>query len=149
MSNNIIPYRSEDHEQLVGIWHRAVVATHHFLTEEDIQFFHEMVRNEALTGVELWTHYDEANKPTGFIGLDGTKVEMLFVDPVRHGQGIGRALLKHAEELKGNLLQVDVNEQNEGACAFYRRYGFVQTGRSELDGSGKPFPLLHLELRQS
>ncbi|MFG0216780.1 acetyltransferase, partial [Brevibacillus porteri] len=28
------------------------------------------------------------------------------------------------------------------------RYGFVQTGRSELDGSGKPFPLLHLDLQR-
>jgi len=26
--------------------------------------------------------------------------------------------------------------------------GFVQTGRSELDGEGNPFPLLHLKLQQ-
>jgi putative acetyltransferase len=37
-----------------------------------------------------------------------------------------------------------VNEQNEGACAFYRKLGFRQVGRSELDDSGRPFPILHL-----
>ncbi|MEK8130351.1 acetyltransferase [Paenibacillus filicis] len=142
----IVSYRKEDHEQLVDIWLRAVRATHTFLTEEDIEFFHTMVRDEALTAVELWTALDEAGVPVGFIGLDGTKVEMLFVDPDRHGQGTGRRLMEHAVQLKGPAITVDVNEQNEGAHAFYLRLGFVQTGRSELDGSGKPFPLLHLAL---
>jgi putative acetyltransferase len=41
-------------------------------------------------------------------------------------------------------LRVDVNEGNPGALAFYRRLGFTQTGRSPLDGAGRPYPLLHL-----
>jgi putative acetyltransferase len=39
---------------------------------------------------------------------------------------------------------VDVNEQNVGAVAFYRRIGFEVEGRSEVDSTGKPFPLLHM-----
>jgi len=39
---------------------------------------------------------------------------------------------------------VDVNEQNEQAVAFYRRLGLEVEGRSEVDGMGKPFPLLHM-----
>ncbi|SDE46147.1 putative acetyltransferase [Paenibacillus sp. UNCCL117] len=142
----IISYRIEDHDALTDIWLRAVRQTHHFLSEEDIAFYHRLVRDEALQAVELWTALGEDGKPAGFIGLDGAKVEMLFVDPERHGRGIGRRLLDHAAELKGRGLSVDVNEQNEAALAFYKRYGFVQTGRSELDGSGRPFPLLHLAL---
>lgn len=43
-------------------------------------------------------------------------------------------------------LSVDVNEQNPQAVGFYLHYGFVQTGRSPLDGEGRPFPLLHMSL---
>ncbi|KAF9119149.1 hypothetical protein BGX30_004055, partial [Mortierella sp. GBA39] len=103
---------------------------------------------QALKHVEVWVEKDDSGVPLGFIGLDGSMVEMLFVDPDRHGQGIGTGLLRYAEQLKGGRLRVDVNEQNDGAYAFYQRYGFVRTGRSELDGSGRPFPLLHLELKR-
>lgn len=38
---------------------------------------------------------------------------------------------------------VDVNEQNPDALAFYEGRGFVIKGRSETDGEGRPFSLLH------
>ncbi|WP_435920859.1 acetyltransferase [Paenibacillus sp. DYY-L-2] len=144
MTNAIFPFEEHHHDTLVDIWHRAVVHTHSFLSEEDLQFYHNLVRNGALREVELWIEVNEKEQPIGFIGLNGTKIEMLFVDPVHHGQGVGRRLIQHAERLKGARLQVDVNEQNEGAYAFYQRLGFVQTGRSELDDSGRPYPLIHL-----
>ncbi len=145
----ITPYQERDHDLLVDIWYRAVRLTHTFLSDSDIQFYHTMVQNGALREVEIWVGRNENNEPTGFIGLDGTKIEMLFVDPEYHGLGIGSSLIKHIQKLRRSTVQVDVNEQNEGACAFYKRFGFVQTGRSELDGSGKPFPLLHLEYRST
>ncbi|MBB6670390.1 acetyltransferase [Cohnella nanjingensis] len=147
MLNEISPYEEKDHDRLVDIWYRAVRLTHTFLAESDIQFYREIVQNGALREVEIWVARNEKQEPTGFIGLVGTKIEMLFVDPESHGRGIGSRLIKHAQQLKGSMLQVDVNEQNDGACAFYKRFGFVQIGRSELDGSGKPFPLLHLEYK--
>ncbi|OPH47149.1 GNAT family acetyltransferase [Paenibacillus ferrarius] len=146
MHNEIVSYQVKYHDKLVDIWHRAVIQTHTFLTEEDINFYHKMVQNEALQSSEVWLELNTSQVPIGFIGLDGMKIEMLFVDPEFHGQGVGSRLINHAEKLKGSTLQVDVNEQNEGAVAFYKKFGFVQIGRSELDGSGNPFPLLHLEL---
>ncbi|MBB3127926.1 putative acetyltransferase [Paenibacillus rhizosphaerae] len=144
----ITAYVEKDHDQLVDLWYRAVRETHAFLTEADIAFYRQIVDEQALKLVEVWVEKDDSGVPLGFIGLDGSMVEMLFVDPDRHGQGIGTRLLQYAEQLKGSGLRVDVNEQNEGAYAFYKRYGFVRTGRSELDGSGRPFPLLHLELQR-
>jgi putative acetyltransferase len=41
-----------------------------------------------------------------------------------------------------------VNEQNPQGVAFYRHMGFGQVGRSELDGQGNPFPLLHMRLNR-
>jgi len=145
MLNEIVTFQEKDHDKLVNIWYQAVSHTHKFLTQKDIEFYYNMVQNGALREVEIWVELNENKEPTGFIGLDGTKIEMLFVDPNYHGKGIGSRLIKHAQDIKGSSLKVDVNEQNDGAYAFYKRFGFVQTGRSELDGSGRPFPLLHLE----
>lgn len=147
MSYGIVAYQEKDHDRLVDIWYKAVVHTHTFLTDKDIQFYHEMVKNGALKEVEIWVEINENAEPTGFIGLNETKIEMLFVDPEYHGKGIGSRLIHHAIKIKGRNLQVDVNEQNDGAYAFYKRLGFVQVGRSELDNSGQSFPLLHLELK--
>ncbi len=69
--------------------------------------------------------------------------------PALHGQGLGRQLLDHVICADPSTAwTVDVNEQNPGATRFYERYGFVRIGRSELDASGRPFPLLHLALRR-
>jgi putative acetyltransferase len=81
----------------------------------------------------------------GFIGVEGDEVAMLFVHPDRRGQGIGSRLLKHAVVALG-ATRLDVNEQNEQALGFYRRMGFTVVGRSERDSTGKPYPLLHLQL---
>lgn len=70
-------------------------------------------------------------------------VEMLFVDPAHSSNGIGSALLQHATDGYTTAL-VDVNEQNPAAFEFYKRRGFQVVGRSERDGQGEPFPILHL-----
>ncbi|MNQ49299.1 putative N-acetyltransferase YjaB [compost metagenome] len=136
------PLSPADRQRLVEVWEDAVRATHHFLSEDDIQFFKPLVRDAYLDSVQLACLRDATSRIAGFIGTAGENVEMLFVDPARHGQGIGRALLEHA--LAEGACKVDVNEQNPQAVGFYLRLGFVQYDRSEVDGSGKPFPILHL-----
>lgn len=89
---------------------------------------------------------DEAGRVVGFVGVEQDKVEMLFIHPAWRGRGIGSRLLKYAFNVLGARL-VDVNEQNEQAVGFYLRMGFEVEGRSELDSTGKPFPLLHMRLR--
>lgn len=134
-----------DHPRLLDIWLRAVRATHHFLQPSDIDALLPQLRDAYLPAVELWVAVDLEDKPLGFIGLNENHVEMLFVDPDLHGQGIGRALLDFCRRSR-DTLSVDVNEQNPQAVGFYLHYGFVQTGRSPLDGEGRPFPLLHMAL---
>jgi putative acetyltransferase len=132
-----------DHDLLVEIWLSAVRATHHFLTEGDIQNLLALVRKGALDGLEIWVLCGEEGKPIGFMGLSDSKVEALFLEPEYHRCGGGRRLLQHARQLKGPLT-VDVNEQNPDAVRFYEACGFVLEGRSELDSSGLPFPILHM-----
>lgn len=44
-----------------------------------------------------------------------------------------------------HILKVDVNEQNPQAEGFYEKMGYRQIGGSDLDGMGKPYPLLHFQ----
>lgn len=134
-----------DHPYLLNIWLRSVRATHHFLKESDIEELLPQLRDIYLPAVELWVAVDAEDCPLGFVGLNENHVEMLFIEPGLRGKGIGRTLLDHARRSR-NQMSVDVNEQNPDAVGFYLHYGFIQTGRSPLDGEGCPFPLLHLSL---
>lgn len=140
--------RLDEHGILLDIWLRSVRATHTFLTEADIQFFLPLVRDLALPALELWVLATDDDVPVGFMGLSGSKLEALFLAPEVLRRGGGRQLVEHARSLKGEL-RVDVNEQNPGAVRFYEACGFVLEGRSELDSTGRPFPLLHLRLKRS
>lgn len=134
-----------DFSRVVEVWEASVRATHHFLSETDIQVFKPLVLN----GLSQMTHLDGVRNHQGdvigFIGVVEDKIEMLFISPSCRGQGLGRQLIKHAVGSLG-ATKVNVNEQNEQAVGFYQRMGFEIEGRSELDGMGKPFPLLHLRL---
>lgn len=90
--------------------------------------------------------FDDAGKPVGFLGVEGDMIEMLFVSPELFGAGVGRRLLNYATKTLG-ARRLDVNEGNSGARGFYEHMGFAVVGRSEIDGQGRPFPLLHMELQ--
>lgn len=135
--------KPNDYAQLLDIWLRSVRATHTFLTEDDIQSLLPLVRDEALPQLELWVLCSDTDMPIGFMGLAGAKVEALFIAPEWCRQGGGRLLLDQARRLKGKLA-IDVNEQNPEALRFYLANGFKEIGRSEVDDSGRPFPLIRL-----
>ena len=133
-----------DFAEATDVWEASVRATHDFLREEDIQKMKPLVRDEYLHLVTLFGIRDADGRITGFIGVAGNKIEMLFIHPDARGRGIGKRLLEFATGPLG-ADEVDVNEQNAQAVGFYLHAGFKVTGRSELDGQGQPFPLLHLK----
>jgi putative acetyltransferase len=139
------PVVPADVPRLVEVWEASVRATHHFLSEADIQFFKPAVRDELVGALELACVRDGHGRLVGFVGVAHGKVEALFIHPALRGLGVGRTLLEHAVRTLG-ATRVDVNEQNEQAVGFYRRMGFETEGRSPVDGLGKPFPLLHMRL---
>lgn len=134
--------RHEDGALLVDLWRRSVDATHHFLSAEDRQAIDGEVCG-FLPHAPVVVAVDENDKPHGFMLIDGTHMEALFVDPDVRGTGIGRQLLQHGLSEHGTL-STDVNVQNSQAVGFYQRMGFVETGRSEVDSQGRPYPLIHL-----
>ncbi|WP_217177057.1 GNAT family N-acetyltransferase [Streptomyces sp. AC495_CC817] len=133
----------EEYRALAEIWGSAVRATHDFLAEDDFVRIRENLVPAYFPAVELLVA-ERAGRPVGFAGIAEGSLEMLFVSDEARGQGVGSALLAEAVSAHG-VTVVDVNEQNEGAHGFYLRHGFVEVGRSELDGDGRPYPILHLQ----
>ncbi len=138
----------KEYKEVVTIWEASVRATHHFLSEEDIQYFKPLILNSYLDAVELRCIRDTNKKIIGFLGVADQHVEMLFIHPDFMGKAVGKNLLNFAiESLK--VTKVDVNEQNEQAVGFYTYFGFETVGRSELDATGKPYPIVHMELNKN
>jgi putative acetyltransferase len=139
---SIRPARAADGARLIDIWRRAVDATHDFLDEGDRQAIDQEVSG-FLPQAPAWLATDADDCAVGFMVIDGTHMDALFIDPDWHGKGVGRSLVEHGLALHP-AMTTDVNEQNEGALTFYERMGFARTGRSDCDGQGRPYPLLHL-----
>jgi putative acetyltransferase len=135
---------SRDRAGLVALWLAAVRASHHFLGEAEIEALLPAVIAEIhCHALELWVLCDRGDEPVAFLGLDGAKLEALWVAPEFQRRGLGRRLVAHAVNLKGELT-LDVNEQNAAAQRFYAVCGFRMEGRSECDSAGRPYPLLHM-----
>jgi len=132
-----------DYPAIIELWELSVRASHLFLAEDYLQRIKKLLPS-ILEAVKLFGHLDKDQKTiTGFLGVTDEKIEMLFVHPDKRGQGIGTLLNKFAME-QLHTYKVDVNEQNEQAVGFYKRIGYEVVGRTEVDGLGKPFPILQM-----
>ena len=58
------------------------------------------------------------------MGIDGRKLEMLFLAPEERGRGLGRKLLEYGITEYG-VKELTVNEQNPQAKGFYRQKDFM------------------------
>ena len=131
---------------LTTLWEASVRATHLFLSDAEIRSIKTYVP-QALAGVP---HLIVAEQPTGrpvaFMGIDGDRLEMLFLSPDERGKGLGRQLLECGIRDYG-IRELTVNEQNPQAVGFYEHLGFQAYKRTELDEEGNPYPLLYMKLR--
>ena len=132
-----------DYPAIIELWELSVRASHLFLPEDYLQRIKKLLPS-LLEAVKLFVHLENDQKTiTGFLGVTDEKIEMLFVHPDKRGQGIGTLLNKFAME-QLHTYKVDVNEQNEQAVGFYKKIGYEVVGRTEVDGLGKPFPILQM-----
>ena len=130
---------------LLTVWENSVRATHLFLSDEEINQIKEYVP-QALAGVEhLIVAQGENNVPVAFMGVEDTRLEMLFLSPEERGKGLGKQLIEYGAKKYG-IQEVTVNEQNPQAVGFYKHMGFETYKRTENDGEGNPYPLLYMKL---
>ena len=137
-------------DRIIEIWESSVRSTHFFLTEADINYYRPRIRDIYLYQVKLFGAFDDDGRLQAFMGLSPLeadrpeRLEMLFVHADFRGRGLGRALVESALAVAGGELELEVNEQNPEAARFYEKMGFEIIGREEVDGEGRPFPLLKM-----
>ena len=130
--------------QLTAIWEDSVRATHLFLSEAEIQTIKAYVP-QALTGVSHLLVAERAQgQPVAFMGIEGPRLEMLFLSPAERGAGLGRQLLEYGIR-HYHLQELTVNEQNPQAVGFYQHMGFETYRRTDCDEQGGPYPLLYMK----
>lgn len=130
--------------QLTTIWEDSVRATHLFLSEAEIQEIKAHVL-QALTGVShLLVAEKMPGQPVAFMGIEGPRLEMLFLSPAERGAGLGRQLLEYGIR-HYHLQELTVNEQNPQAVGFYQHMGFETYRRTDCDEQGGPYPLLYMK----
>ena len=75
-------------QQLLKIWEQSVRATHHFLSSREIEQIKEYVPGALNLVPGLVIAREESGAPVGFMGVDGGRLEMLFLVPEKRGNGL-------------------------------------------------------------
>lgn len=139
----ILPFEKENTSQLLSIWEKSVLATHHFLLADDFLEIKEMLHSFDFKSLAVFCAFENKNM-AGFIALHDQKVEMLFVHPNYFGKIVGFQLMQFAvTEHRAN--QVDVNHQNTAAKQFYEKLGFKTFAIHPIDDRGKDYPIAKMK----
>lgn len=133
--------------KILEVWEDSVKATHLFLLNEEIENIKEYVPQELKKIEHLIIMENENHTPIAFMGIEGAKLEMLFIKNSEREKGLGKQLLNYGIE-NYDVDELTVNEQNPNAKGFYEHMGFKTYKRTEVDEQGKPYPILYMRLEK-
>lgn len=131
--------------KLLEVWEDSVKATHSFLTTEEIKNIKKYVPQALKEIAHLVIIENENHRPIAFMGIENTKLEMLFIKNSERGKGLGKQLLNYGIK-NYDVNELTVNEQNPNAKGFYEHIGFKTYKRAEVDEQGNPYPILYMRL---
>lgn len=132
-------------EQLLLVWENSVRTTHLFLSNSEIENIKIYVPQALKEIPRLIIAEHKNGSPAAFMGIDGQKLEMLFILDAERGKGLGKKLITYGIE-NYSVNEVAVNEQNPLAKGFYEHIGFQVYKRTDHDEQGNPYPLLYMKL---
>ncbi len=93
--------------------------------------FVALYRDRVFRDGPLWGAFEE-DRLLGHVALLPGWIDHLYVEPARHGEGIGSALVRLAQREQDDL-QLHTFQANTRARALYERHGFV--AEAFTDGS--------------
>lgn len=84
----------------------------------------EVFKSHILQHCDIWVDESES-EICGFLAMQGSYIDRLYVDPAYQRTGVGSALLNHAKQLRPDGLQLHTHQQNRRARKFYEKSGFA------------------------
>lgn len=125
--------KNKDLDMISQIWLETNISAHSFIPEDYWRSNFEVVK-AMLPQAEVYV-YEEVGEVKGFVGLNESHIEGIFVSGSFQSQGIGRKLLDYVKS-KNKSLSLNVYEKNIRAVRFYEREAFkiVSDGTDEATG---------------
>ena len=83
--------------ELLELWNKSVCATHHFMSEKEISEIGLYVPGAIMHVVYLIIAEDVHHQIDGFMGIQGRKIEMLFLLPEERRKGMTAYVISFAK----------------------------------------------------
>ena len=113
--------------KVVELWHATKKSAYPYLPLEqartladDVTFFTQ----KLLPRCDIWVA-DLQGQVVGFLAIQGSYIDRLYVSSGVQRVGIGTALVKHAMKLSPNGIELHTHQKNLVARGFYEKHGFV------------------------
>ncbi len=125
-----------DIDRVMQIWLNTNIQAHSFISAYYWQSNFDIVKG-MLPHAEIYVHEDNCTKQMdGFIGLNNSYIEGIFVKETMQSKGIGRQLLNHVKEVNSTL-KLSVYQKNEKAIKFYLREKFKIQSENVDENTGE------------
>lgn len=119
-------YESDDLEAVVDLWIETKELAYPYLPTEraytranNVDFFRDYIAPRCA----IWLA-DGDDRLVGFLAIEGSYIDRLYVHPSCQRGGVGAELLAKARELSPRGLELHTHQQNVAACTFYEKHGF-------------------------
>lgn len=123
------PVAAGDLPAIISVWHESKRVAYPYIAQErgltladNDRIFREIILPRLPDGA-LWVA-EVAGAITGFMAIDGSYIDRLYIHPDHQRQGVGTALMRRAMALSPAGLQLHTHQKNEQARAFYEKHGF-------------------------
>ncbi len=123
-------YTSTDLTDTANVWLRSGQAEYQYLhafqelnEQKAIDVFRRFIQDRC----KVWV-YEINREIVGFMAMDASFIDRLYVDPNSQGKGVGSEFINHAKMLYPRGLSLKTHQQNKRACTFYEERGFVVVG---------------------
>lgn len=113
-------------------------------SDEDTRWW---VRDVVLATQEVWVATVD-DDVAGYIAVEGSMIESLYVSPAYQGRGIGSALLRHFMERSDGFLDLWTFQRNLDARRFYEARGFQAVEFTDGAGNEEREPDVRYEWRR-
>ena len=89
----------------------------------------EYIRSEIAKGKDFYMLIDHI--PVGIVSVYGNLIENLYILPTEQRKGYGTMLLHYVLKQCHDIPSLWILSNNDRANAFYKKYGFVESGRKK------------------
>lgn len=120
-------FKLSDESRVVETWLRSGRDEYSYLPRFlslNYDFALEIFREHISSNCEIWVEESE-NVMRGFLAVNETFIDRLYVNPSSQRAGVGEALINHAKSLSPQGLELYTHQQNRRARSFYEKHGFV------------------------